>query len=562
MTRPTPLTPPSSDLVLDRRRFLLASAAGVAATMLASCRRGGGGAEGRTVRLPRGATGFPSPFASNGDIGYSQMSLIYDTLLWKDGNGELLPWLARSVTSSADHLTYTFELREDVRWNDGRPLTADDVAFTFEYYAKQETLPPPVIIQPPPGIAHVRPTAPRTVEIVLTAPAVTFPEHVAGAVPIIPRHVWSSIDDPAAANDTKVLVGSGPYRLESYRGDGDPMLFVGRDDYFLGRPYVQRVQWLAIADQAHISALRSGQTDVARGAGLRDDTLAPLLRDPAFGMITDQGATTFPLYWNMGKEGALSDVRFRRACALAIDRQELVTRLAAGKGMPGNPGFLSPVNPYFAPVRQYELDVAGANALLDAAEYPVGTDGIRSDSRGRRLSFELLIDNFQAPLSEILVGALRRIGVELRPKHVEVGPQLFGNKFVGAYDLAVLFFPGPGPGGPNGDPDILRRLFSSEEPPSLQGASNYVNRTFDALAEQQLRTFDESERRAIVAQMQQILAEDLPVLPLYYPEIETIFRKRVLDQWYVTPGHFPVSEENKHLFVTGQKSGLEIRGDH
>jgi peptide/nickel transport system substrate-binding protein len=542
---------------MDRRRFLLASAGGLGALALGAlpgCTRPAPGGGGPTVRLPQGALGFPSPFASNGDIGYNQMSLIYDTLLWKDGSGQLLPWLAAGFESSPDHLTYRFELR-DVRWSDGRPLTADDVVFTFDYYATQETLSPPVIIQPPQGIAKVEAPGPRTVQITLAAPQVTFTEQVAGALPIIPRHVWSSIDDPAAADDKKVLVGSGAYRLREYNGDGGAMLYTARDDYFLGAPFIRRIEQRAIEDP--IAGLASNQTDVARGLGLRADTLAPF-RGDAFGTVTEQGSTTSPLYWNLGKEGPLADVRFRRACAMAIDRQDLVARLAAGRGVPGNPGFLSPANPYFAPVRQYELDVAGANALLDGAGYRMGSGGLRQGTRGA-LSFELLISNAEAPLSEVLVGALRRIGVELRPKPVELGPQLFGNKLIGAYDMAVLFFPGPGPGGPNADPDVLRLLFSSRVPPSLQAASAYANPAFDILADRQRLLFDDRERKDVVAQMQKLLADDLPILPLYYPETATLFRKDVLDQWYATPGQFPTSQDNKQLFITGAKTGTAIR---
>lgn len=552
-------------LAMDRRRFLGASVAGLGALAVGACTRGTspGRAKAtallptaRTVRLPQGATGFPSPFACNGDIGYNQMSLLYDTLLWKDGAGNLLPWLAASVAPSPDRLTYTFQLREGLTWSDGRPLTADDVAFTFDYYAKQQTLPPPVIIQPPQGIDKVRATGPATVEITLTSPAVTFPEQVAGAVPIIPKHVWSGIKDPAAVDDKKRLIGSGPYRLTSYKGDGGPLRFTSRTDYFLGPPYVQRVEELAIEDP--IAALLARQTDAARGAGLRTDTLAPFQND-AYGIVTQQGSTTSPLYWNLGKEGPLSDVRFRRACAMAIDRQDLVNRLAGGRGVPGNPGFLSPANPFFVPVPQYPFDVAGANALLDAAGYRVGSGGIRQGPGGRALSFELLVSNGDAPLSEVLVGALRRIGVELRPNQVQIGPQLFGNKFVGKFDMAVLFFPGPGPGGPNADPDILRQLFSSKVPPSLEGASAYANPAFDDLADKQRVAFDESQRRSLVGEMQRLLAEDLPVLPLFYPEVDVLYRKDVLDQWYFTPGQFPAESDNKQLFITGLKTGTSIR---
>ena len=554
---------------LDRRRFLLAALGGAGALALGGCKgsssgspgAGGGAASRPTLRMAHGALGFPSPFASNGGPGYNQMILLYDTLLWRDGSGELLPWLAKRFKSSDDRLTYTFELRDNVRWSDGRPLTAEDVVFTFDYYAKQGSLSPPVIIQPPRGIAKVTATGANTVDITLDKPAVTFPAQVAGAVPIIPKHVWQAVTDPAGALDPKVhLVGSGPYKLESYNDDGGPLLYTARDDYFLGAPYVKRIEMNAIADE--FSALLAGNSDVARGFGLRDDVLAPFERSDEFGMIQDVGSYVISqLYWNLGKGGALADVRFRRACAMAIDRKELLTRLAAGKGAPGNPGFLSPSNPFFTPVRQYDLDVAGANALLDGAGYKLGSGGVRQAPDGNPLSFEFRFDAVDGvPLSEIVIPAVKRIGVELRPRPATIGPDLFGPKLFGGHEMAVLLYPGPAPGGPNADPDVLREMFSSKVPPySLTAASNYVNPTFDDLADKQLVTFDEAQRRAIVAQMQKIVADDIPILPLYYPERALVFRKRVLDQWYFTPGQFPTSEDNKQLFVTGVTAGTKIR---
>lgn len=545
--------------VMDRRRFLVASLGGLGALALGSCTGGsGGGTTGRTLRLSQGALGFPTPFASNGGPGYNQMSLLYDTLLWKDGSGQMLPWLAESVEASEDHLTYRFRLRDGVTWSDGRPLTADDVVFTFDYYAGLETLPPPVLIQPPKGIAKVTADGADAVEITLTSPVVTFPEQVAGALPIIPRHVWSGIDDPAGSQDRKLLVGTGAYRLESYAGDGGSLLYTAREDYFLGAPFVRRIESNALADP--FPALLSGATDAAHGLGLRADTLAPFENDGRFGMVTEHGSAAAVLYWNMAKEGALSDRTFRRACAMAIDRQDLMTRLAEGRGLPGNPGFLAPDNPFYTPVPPYELDVAGANSLLDAGGYRApSAGGIRRGPDGAPLSFELLIDIERTPVAEVLVDVLRAIGVELRPKPAQMGPQLFGNKLLGSYDMAVLFFPGPSPGGPMADADVLRQLFSSRVDASLLGASNYAAPSFDELAEKQRLAFDEAERKAIVAQMQRMLADDLPVLTLYYPETFLLFRRDILDQWYFTPGEFPSADHNKQLFITGQKTGTSIR---
>lgn len=555
--------PASSSVLLDRRRFLLAALGGAGAVALGACSGGGPAGQARpgsrpTLRLANGATGFPSPFASNADIGYNQMILLYDTLLWKDGSGRLVPWLAKSWTLSDDHLTYTFELRDGMRWSDGRPFGADDVVFTFDYYAKQGSLSPPVIIQPPEGVAQVRAVGPTTVTVILDSPLVTFADQVAAALPIIPRHVWTSIADPGAALDPKVLVGTGPYRLVSYGDDGGPLLYTARDDYFLGPPYIRRIEMRAIGDQ--FAALLSGASDAATGFGLRDDILRPFTGHQDYGMVTERGTwIAGALYWNLGTEGALADARFRRACAMAVDRRDLVGRLAAGRGLPGNPGFLSPENPYVAPVPQYGLDVAGANALLDSAGYRRGSNGVRTDPARGPLSFELRIDSAEAPMTEILVADLARIGVEVRTKPVQLGPELFGNKLFGGYDMVVLPFPGPSAGGPNGDPDLLRHLFSSKVAPSLTAATSYVNPTFDALAEKQRGLFDEQQRRSVVAEMQRIVAEDLPILPLLYPDKTLIFRKGVLDQWYFTPGQYPTTTDNKQLFVTGTKAGTRIR---
>lgn len=549
---------------LDRRQFLRGSLGAAAAMALGvaagGCSSGGGSAgSGLTVRLPLGALGFPSPFAANADLGYAQASYVYDTLLWKDGSGQLLPWLATSYNASPDNLQYTFQLRPGVTWSDGRPLSAADVVFTFDYLAKQETLSPPVVIQPPQGIASVSAPGPLTVEFTLDKPDVTFVEQIAGAVLIVPQHVWSSIGDPGSAQDTKVLVGSSAYRVVSYKGDGGPMLYEAREGFFLGPPYVKRIEERAVNDA--FTGLLGGDTDYASDVGLRSDIVDRCKANPAFGEITNVGNSTQAMYWNLGKANALADVRVRRAMLMAIDRNDLVARVCNGRGVPGNPGFLAPTNPFYVAVPQYGFDVAGANAMLDAAGYRYPNSGttVRQDPTGAPLSFGLLMDNAQAPLSEILVADLRRVGIELKSKLVTLGPQLFGNKLVGQYDVAVLQFPGPGPGGPNADPDILRLLFSSRLPASLQGASDYANLTFDALADQQLSTFDPAQRKSIVAQMQMILAQDIPMVPLYFVELDAFYRKPVLDQWYFTPGEFPATENNKQLFITGQTAGTAIR---
>ena len=560
---------------LDRRRFLVLTVGAAGAVALGSCSDDSDGSPSTTteagqdpgslepvarptLRLSGGALGFPSPFAYSAGPGYYQMSLLYDTLLWKDSSGELLPWLAERFERSDDGTTWTFELREGLRWHDGRPVRPEDVVFTFEYSAEQLTS--PVVVARPEGVREARVTGPRTVEIELDEPAVTFPERVAGALPIVPEHIWSSVADATAAQDTAVLVGTGPYRLASYGGDGGPLLYEAVDDHFLGRPFVERVEMAEVGDD--FTALLGGEID-AGGAlevnGVRPATLAPFRSDDAFGIVDEEGGFTFPLYFNLGKGGPLEDVRFRRACALAIDRNDIVERLTGGNGLPGNPGFLPPSNPFHADVEAYEFDTDASERLLDEAGYRRSGDGVRSDGAGGELRFELLFPNDLVPLAELVVTALGAIGVELTPKAVELGPQLFGSKISGGYDMVITLFPGPSAPGLNGDPDFLRTIYSSTVEAGLDHADGYVNRDLDRLADQQLVTADEGERRRLVADMQEIVAGDVPVLPLYYSTVFFVHRRSVLDSWYFTPGGFPVGVVNKQLLVTGLPTGTEVR---
>jgi peptide/nickel transport system substrate-binding protein len=547
------------DSRVNRRTFIKGSAAAATALYVGGC--GTSSSVSGTVRLAGGTFGFPSPFAYIGGPGYVQMNLIYDTLMWKDSTGRLRPWLARSVSHSPDGLTYTFQLRDGIRWQDGRPLTAGDVAFTFNYFAKQSL--GPLLIAQAFNVKGARATGPLTVEVMLEIPAVTFLGSVAGAVPIIPKHVWQSITNAPQAQDLAVLVGSGPYRLKSYNAGEGSYLYVANDSYFLGRPFVNRIELVPVDDE--LVALEAGTTDVGETTpeGVTQDALASFRANPNFGIVEQTGDFMFPLIWNLGKGGALADVRFRRACALAIDRGALVSRLVGPNGEPGNPGFLPPGHPYYVDVEQYSFDPAAANRLLDGAGYRrAGPGATRHTPDGRALSYRLLTGNSPVPpVIDLLIPALRNIGVALSVRAVDL-PTLFSLAQQDADELALTLYPGPQGASPNSDPDTLRSYYSSRIKGRLEGAQGYVNPEFDRLADAQLITADVAKRRQIIARMQHIIASDLPALPLYYSTLFTVFRKSAFDQWYYTPGGLGSglpSAINKQALITGAKTGMTIR---
>ncbi len=548
------------DRRMTRRTFVRGSAATVLALGLPAC-GGASPAAAGTVRLAGGFFGFPTPFAYIAGPGYVQMSFIYDTLLCKDASGRLLPWLAEAYERSGDGLTYTFSLRGGVRWHDGRPFTAADVAFTFEYFAAQSL--GPLLVAQPFGVKDARATGTHTVEIELRSAAVTFLDSVAGAVPIIPRHIWSSIRDAPRAQAKDVLVGTGPYRLTSISvGEGSALLRAN-DDHFLGTPFVRRLELRPVDDE--LTALRAGEIDVASTPveGIRPEALAALRSDDGYGIVAERGSWTFPLIFNLARGGPQADVRFRRACALAIDRRAIVQRLLGGNGVPGNPGFLAPQHPAFAAVEQYAFDRIAAERLLDEAGYRRdGGGGMRSGPGGEPLRLALLTGNAPvAPVLDLLVAALKDVGVQLRPQAVDL-PTLFGRTQRGVDDSALTLYPGPGGTAPSADPDTLRTFFSSRISGRLQGAQGWHDREFDRLAERQLVTADAAARRRLLARMQAIVARDVPALALYYPTVSHVFRRQAFDRWYVTPGGFAGGLPgvlNKHVLVTGARTGLRIR---
>jgi peptide/nickel transport system substrate-binding protein len=375
----------------------------------------------------------------------------------------------------------------------------------------------------------------------------------------VPRHIWSTVDDAAMADDAALLVGTGPYRLESYsRGEG-AYLFTARDEYFLGTPFVERIEEQPVADE--LTALVAGELDAGgpqplRGAG--PEALAPFRAGPDFGVLEGPQDSTSGLYWNLAEGGALADVRFRRACAMALDRDDLVERVLGGNGEAGNPGFLPPSHPSYTEVEQYPFDLDAANRLLDDAGYGrTGEEAVREGTDGRPLRFSLLVGSQPpSPVTELVVGSLRAIGVELTPEGVD-RPTRDARTASGDYEMAIIDY-----GGLGGDPDYLREVYSSLVPRRFQSTSGYANPELDDIAQRQLVTLDDDERSQLIEQMQEIAAADVPLLPLYYPTSFHVFRKSTFDQWYFTPGGFAnriPTVFNKQVFITGLQIGTEVR---
>lgn len=540
----------------------------VASLLLAAC--GGDGAPDRStgttgrrpekvdrLRLAGGTVGYPSPFAYIRGQGLVHTGLLFDTLLWKDASGRPIPWLASRWEKSPDGREWRFILREGVSWHDGRPLTAEDVVFTFEYFTKGAGRTATGVLGPL-EYREVVAESPTSVLFRLDRPFAPFEVNVAGRVPIIPRHVWADVTEPAKLREPRAVMGSGPYRLESVDEAAGTYLYTANPSYFLGAPYVRRLEFVPAPDE--LRALERNELDAAIAFGLEEGVPPEALRPfegPRFGMVTAPGELTRALHVNLARGFPYSDKRFRQAAAFAVDRKDLVTRVLLGRGEPGSLGYLAPSNEFAAKgLPSYDRDVGRARSLLDELGLRDGDgDGFRDLPDGRPFAPELLTNaSLSSHTPTIVKEHLRDVGINVTIRSLDnVASDAAAAQ--GNYDMAVLLY-----GGLGGDPDVMRTRMSARiRQASFFRVHRYDNPRFEDLAAQQLVTLDGAERRRLVEEMQRIVAEDVPVIPLYLPTRVTVFTKGVFDAWYFTPGGvfgaYP-GALNKHVLVTGKREGF------
>ena len=473
-----------------------------------------------SVTLPGDDWGYPSPFAfySRGP-GYIRMSLLFDTLTWKDQDG-VVPWLAEAWTVSDDGTEWTFELASDVAWHDGERLTAEDVAFTFEYFqAHQGAF---KWSWPVGKIESAEALDEETVVLNLTEAVAGAHEGLIGSLPIIPKHIWEGVDDPGKLTSEDAVIGSGPFRLLEYSKEEARYVYEANEDYFKGTPTVDELTFIRVENQA--LALETSTTGYASFWGREIEAVETFQNNGAYGVIDGPSFWVLQTIFNT-QQPPFDDVQLRRAASHAIDRGRIVEQVTHGGAIVANLGILSPFTDWYNPdLPGYEHDPDRAKAMLEEAG---ATD----------LSLGLITTAGFAREAELVQADLEAVGIEVE---VQTGDYstIDGLLREGNFDLAIN-----GHGG-IANPAML-------ETPTWP-AQTYDNAQYDKLYQQQAATVDEEQRRDLVWDLQEIVAEDLPVLTLYHPKMWTVYDASVLDTWFYTQGGvgfgIPISM-NKLIFL-------------
>ncbi len=503
------------------------------------------------LRLAGGDFGYPTPFAYVRGPGMIQTGYIFDTLMWEDSTGKPGPWLATQWSKTPDGLEWRFTLRDNVKWHDGQPLTAEDVKFSFEYIS----MGPGATGASRVDLKEVVAESPTSVVIRLNSPSAVFEESVAMRVFIIPRHIWSTVTDPTKYRDPKAVIGSGPYKLQSVDEAAGSYLYTANEAFFLGTPYVKRLEFVPAPDE--LLGLQRGEIDAAELSEepAPEEQLKAFESNPKFGKLEGTGDWNLALHINQSKGFPYSDKKFRQAVAYAVDRRDMVARLLLGRGEPASAGGLAPNHEMLAPnLPTYNRDVAKARTMLDELGLKdTNGDGMRELPDGSRFVQEIQSSNRFSPKSpELMKEYLREVGIDVNVQILDRSAA-DDNAGKGNYTMALV-----GYGGIAGDADGLRgRYAPARNSTSFSRAIGYTSQAFTDAANKQLTALDEAQRKELVFQMQRIVAEDLPILPLYVPKRVAFFNNEVFDNWYYTPGCSPCrGTRNKHMYVTGKTTGF------
>jgi peptide/nickel transport system substrate-binding protein len=493
--------------VTDRPWLSRASALVLAVCLLAGCSaRAATGRDADTlVDLTRadGATMNPmyAETVQDGSI-YSQ--LLFDGLSYVGADYLPHPRLATSWSYTPDGLHWTVHLRHGVRWSDGVPFTADDVVFSYRIMRDPATA--FVDFGNVKFITRVVAEAPDRVRFDLASPSATFTLYALGES-LLPAHVLGRIpaDRQRFSSFGEHPVGTGPYMLARWQHDSE-VLFV-RNPYAWRRPKIAKFDVRIIFnDQAEMDALADGSADLIDDLSL---TQYQQLQRIAPSVILQ----TYPsLYVDVvevnTRRPGLSDVAVRQAMMYGYDRLALINGMYEGKvEFPDSLIASALTYWHYGDVQKYPYDPAKARAILEAAGWKAGPDGIRRKGNVR-LSFELLLNQGSALLTDEMVAFaadMASIGIDMRVRLLDFASEV-ARTFAGNYDVIAS-----GRGG-NTDPDLTTILDSSQMPPNGSNTTYYSNPIVDHDLRAGLRTIDPAKRRVFYNQMQVELARTLPIL--------------------------------------------------
>lgn len=443
---------------------------------------------------------------ASGDI----EDIIFNQLVRIDEEIVIQPELAKDWEISDDGLTYTFEIHEGVTFHDGEPLTADDVAFTFNVFIDEDYTGPRAGYFR--ALEEVEALDDTTVEFRLSEVDARFLANLGFG--IMPEHILGDVaaEDFEEHDFTSNPIGSGPFKFEEWV-DGQYVQLEAYEDYWEGAPNLDRLTFSIVGDQnAMMAQLEAGDIDIATVPATDFETANAWDEE---GLISLRSTLGYQ-YNYMGFNTRLdmfADVETRQAITHAIDRQTLIDEIGQGQGEVAH-GPVSPLSwAYPDEMPEFPYDVDKAKELLGEAGWEEGADGIL-ERDGEKLEFTIKTNSgnqIREDIAVILQSMLNEIGADVSVEFIEWGAFL-DQVYPPNWDFDVIIL-----GWALGtDPDP-RAIWHSEEIEQGQNYTGYSDPEVDKLIDENVKIVDQDERAEALGEIFSRIAEAQPYTFLYYP---------------------------------------------
>lgn len=494
-----------------------------------------------TVALPEKFTTLDTLTTASSESSAERIkNLMFNTLVRKDENFDYVGELAKDITTSPDNLTITFALRDNVKFHNGKALTSADVKYTFDELFKAngfkakaffDTVPldkaeAPKPAEAPPTNANAasKPAEPKTKSVPhITSIATPDAKTVVFVVtrPALRNQLLSNlvaipiIPEGSVGQQKESPVGSGPFKFVSFDVSQNIIDLAANADYWEGAPKIAKLRLKTITEAASLQAeLQTGAVDIAPNpTNLPPDIIKGMETAANLTVGKFDGSNIQYLVFN-AQTGPLANAKIRQAIGYAIDRDKIVAELLSGQAKVAS-SILPSQSWAYSPGTAYKFDPARAKSLLQEAGYK--NEPINFKYRAGSAAVNQYAQAIQSSLNDA--------GFNVQIETLD-GPTILQQLAQGQYQM----YTGIWVGG-NQDPIFLRDLFSSTKIPggtvSCCNRSRYSNAEVDKTVEDAVNATDKAVAKQLYTKTWDIVSNDLPLFPLWYPANIVVSNKRI-----------------------------------
>jgi len=501
-----------------------------------------------------------NPYATLLVVGYEAFQLSYNLLVDFGPNLEPVPGFADKWQRAADGHSWTFHIRDGMKWSDGQPATSDDACFSWQLALDSIAANGSGSL----GAGYIDPALSDAgvtkVECPDPSTMIAYTDDASDRIlqtylPIIPKHIWGketyeTIGDAKKNPFDAPLVGTGPYQAVEWK-TGQYIRFQRNPNYWGTQAYPDEVDIIVYKTaDAMVQALKAGELDYAHGVNA--DQLNALKATPDIQTVVGKANGWTQLAFNTYGTGtgktikdggpsttALLDPAFRDALGYAVDHQTLVDRVLGGYGDVGNtiiPPVISKWHVDPDHPRTFSIDTA--KQKLEAAGYTLNSSGQRLDKQGKPIVLRMYMpdtDENYAKAAQFIADWYGQLGIKVTTQVLDsatlgdkVLPPEAGDGYTADYDIELWGWTW------NIDPSGELQIFKCDAIGSSSD-SQYCNPDFDKLYDQQLAAKTDADRHTILAQMQNIIYDDAPYDILYYDSNLEAYRTDRFAGWQNMP---------------------------